>query len=177
MTGLIKASTAVSPTVHLLAANVEITSGFRGYVAVCGEVLADLPTADDLDVPYCRACVRAAARHTAGEVGDLPPARFERRAPAGHRLSIAPGSAPGGQPDPQIRLPGTGGGAVLVSRWVRCPRDQHLHLVPPDQLAVITSSGYGRSECGRWVHVGTLSFQGWSKGFCDQCLVMAGSDR
>jgi hypothetical protein len=120
----------------------------------------------------------------------LPEPRFGRQTSAGpwsNPASSPPRGVPGGQPVPaeaDVRLSETSDTSAVaihhergmpLPRWVRSPLDQRLHLLAPDQLALITTSGHGRAGCGRWVHSSALSWAGWSQGFLRAVPVHGGS--
>ena len=140
-----RASWVLSPTdgkTHQLAIE---GSGGTALATQCGHSLPlDVLQYDRLPSPHlCRECFAAYL---------LPgPPVFARKAPAGCCLSDTPESTPDGQPVPPSS-----------PRWARCPADQHLHLLTPNEAEAASIEGHGRAGCGRLIPRAGLTIDGAS---------------
>lgn len=116
--------------------------------ARCGHSLPVGVVAHD-HLPGWQWCVPCMVAHL------VPAPVFARKNPGWPPVSHAPESAPGGQPVPASAL-----------RWVRCPVDQHLRLLPPDEAEAAGIKGHGRAECGRLIPRPGLTIDQPPAGFC-----------
>jgi hypothetical protein len=132
---------------------------------VLQEVIALAPQTPGLSDDQLRARLAGLARMARPTVTDF---RYTDEAPAGRRSSDAtPASAPGGQPVPPSS-----------PRWARCPVDQHLHLLPPDEAQAVSVQGHGRAGCGRLIPRAGLTIDGASvAGWCGSCLAVGTATR
>lgn len=108
----------------------------------------------------------------------LPPHRR-----AGRRSNpdgLPPRGVLGGQPVPaavadisSLACPVLG-----LPRWARCPLDQHVHLLTPEEVAAPGSQGHGYSGCGQGIPAVGLRLVGSKAGTClGWIVVVTGSAR